>query len=82
MVHIKKIQALVWWTNDRQKFRQDLDPDKFDQATMLEAMQSKQIEIYIPSSNVATITLEKFGPDNFETHEDSFMNMLLQALGI
>ena len=35
-VHIKKIQALVWWINDRQKFGQDLDPAKFNQATMLE----------------------------------------------
>ena len=37
-VHIKKIQALVWWINDRQKFGQDLDPAKFDQATMLASM--------------------------------------------
>ena len=37
-VHIKKIQALVWWINDRQKFGQDLDPAKFNQATMLAAM--------------------------------------------
>ena len=37
-VHIKKIWALVWWINDRQKFGQDLDPAKFDQATMLAAM--------------------------------------------
>ena len=26
-VHIKNIQALVWWINDRQNFGQDLDPD-------------------------------------------------------
>ena len=43
-VHIKKIQALVWWINDRQKSGQDLDPAKFDQATMLAAMQSKRIK--------------------------------------
>ena len=43
-IHIKKIQALVWWINDRQKFGQDLDPAKFDQATMLASMQSKRIE--------------------------------------
>ena len=43
-VHIKKIQALVWWINERQKFGQDLDPAKFDQASMLAAMQSKRIE--------------------------------------
>ena len=35
-VHIKKIQALVWWINDHQKFGQDLDPAKFDQVTMSE----------------------------------------------
>ena len=56
-VHIKTIQALVWWINDRQKFGQDLDPAKFDQATMLESMQSKRIEKDQPSSDVATITL-------------------------
>ena len=81
-VHIKKIYALVWSINDRQKFGQDLDPAKFDQATMLAAMQSKRIEKYQPSSDVATITLEKFDPDDFETHEDSFMNLLSQAFGI
>ena len=81
-VHIKKIQALVWWINDRQKFGQDLDPDEFDQAAMLTAMESKRIEKDQFSSDVATITLAKFDPDDFETHEDSFMNMLSQALGI
>ena len=75
-VHIKNIQALVWWINDCQKFGQDLDPIKFDQATMLAAIQSKRIEKDQPSSNFATITLAKFNPDDFETHEDSFMNML------
>ena len=58
----------------------DLDPSKFDQATILASMQSKRIEKDQPSSDVATITLEKFDPDDFETHEDSFMNMLSQAL--
>ena len=38
-VQIKKIQALVWWINDRQKSGQDLDPAKFDRANMLAAMQ-------------------------------------------
>ena len=56
MVHIKKVQALDWWINERQKFGQDLDPDKFDQATMLAAMQSKRIEKDQLSSNVATIS--------------------------
>ena len=81
-VHIKNIQALVWWINDSQKFGQYLYPAKFNQATMLVSMQLKRIEKDQPSSDVATITLEKFDPDNFETHEDSFMNTLLQALSI
>ena len=81
-VHIKKIQALVWWINDRQKFGQDFDPAKFNQATMLASMQSKRIKKDQPSRDVATITLEKFNPYDFETHEDSFMNMLSQALRI
>ena len=29
-IHIKTLQALVWWINDCQKVGQDLDPDKFD----------------------------------------------------
>ena len=49
---------------------------------MLAAMQSKRIEKDQPSSDVATITLAKFDPDDFETHEDSFVSMLSQALGI
>ena len=49
---------------------------------MLAEMQSKRIEKYQLSSDVATITLSRFDPDNFEAHEDLFMNMLLHALGI
>ena len=64
-VHIKKIQALVWWINDRQKLGQDLDPNKFNQATMLAAMQSTRIEKDQLSSDVATITLAKCDPDDF-----------------
>ena len=70
-VHVKKIQALVCWINDRKKSGQDLDRAKLDQVTMLAAMQSKQIKKDQPSSDVSTINLEKFDPDNFETHEDS-----------
>ena len=82
MVHTKKVQALVWWVNDRQKFGQDLDPDKFDQANMLAAMQQKRITKDQISSNITTITLAKFDPDDLDTHEDSFMNIISQALGI
>ena len=49
---------------------------------MLESMQSKRIEKDQPSRNVATITLAKFDPENFDTRKDSFMNMLSQALVI
>ena len=49
---------------------------------MLAAMKSKRIEKEQLSSNVATITLENFDPDDFETHEDLFMNMISHALGI
>ena len=49
---------------------------------MLASKQSKRIKKDQPSSDVATITLENFDPDDFVTHEKSFMNMLSQALGI
>ena len=42
-VHIKKLQALVWWINDRQRFRQYLNPDGFNQDIMLVAMQLRRI---------------------------------------
>ena len=69
-VHIKNIQALVWWINDHQKLGQDLDPTKFDQVTMLAAMRLKHITKDQPSSDVATITLAKLDPDSFERHEN------------
>ena len=43
---------------------------------MLAAMQSKRIEKDQPSSDVTTITFAKFDPDDFDTHDDSFMKML------
>ena len=49
---------------------------------MLAAMQSKRIEKDQPSSDVTTITFAKFDPDDFDTHDDSFMNMLSQVLDI
>ena len=36
--HIKKVQALVWWINERQKFGQDLNHPKFDLGEMLASM--------------------------------------------
>ena len=82
MIHIKKVQALVWWINDRQNFGQDLNLDGFNQETMLAAMQLKRIEKDHISSDVASTTLANFDPDDFEMHKYSFMNMILQALGI
>ena len=76
MVHIKELQALVYWINDHQKFGQDLNPYEFNQEIMLSAMQLKRIEKDQLSSDVDSTTLDQFDPDNFETHEDSFMNMV------
>ena len=45
-------------------------------------MQSNRTKKEKPSSDVATITLAKFDKDEFETHEESFMNNISQALGI
>ena len=81
-VHIKKAQALVWWINDRQNLRQDLNPYGFNQETMLAEMQSKGIKKEYLSSDVASTTLAKVVSDDFETHEDSFMNTLSLALSI
>ena len=75
-VHIKNVQALVWWINDRQNFGQELNPNGFKQETMLSAMQSKRIKKDQIYSDVAYTTFTQFDPDDFETHEDSFMNMV------
>ena len=45
-------------------------------------MQLKRIEKYQFSSDIATTTLAKFDPDNFDTYDDSFMIMISKALGI
>ena len=80
-VQIKRIQALVWWIHDCQKHLIALDVNNFTPDTLERAIENKRIQKEQASAEVTTKDLSKFDPDNYEIHEDAFLNMLSQTYG-
>ena len=81
-VTIKRLQALIWWIRDRQKRQLTLDSALFTAAAMSEAMRLKEIQKDRPEPDVSVTTLSKFDPDDFDTHEDAFINAMAQTYGV
>ncbi len=80
-VQIKKIQALIWWIKDRQKFGQPVNAADFDDATLQQAINSKRLEKEVTSVDVSMKDLGTFDPDDFDSYEEEFLNMLSQTYG-
>ena len=81
-IQIKKLQALVWWIRDQIKHGQVLDAANFDVAALNSAMERKRVEKERESADVSVKDLGKFDPDDFELHEDAFLNLLTQVYGV
>jgi hypothetical protein len=77
-------QTLIWWVHDRQNKRglvlhaADFDADTLAKA----AMRMKNIRKERADKEPSVTVLGKFDPDDFDTHEGAFLNLMLQTFGV
>jgi hypothetical protein len=86
IVVVKDLQTLgsIWWVRDRQKRNLVLNAADFDAATLAEAAEMKDLrkERRADKEPSPVTVLGKFDPDDFGTHEDAFLNLMLQMFGV
>ena len=82
MVHINKIQALVWWIYYCQQHDILLGADDFVFIIIFDVIESKIIHTYQTSTYMVVKDISNFYPDNYDIHEDLFLNILLQTFGL
>jgi hypothetical protein len=80
-VQIKKLQALVWWVKDRQKRGLELRADEFGPVELELAKNNKRVERERDDTGASIKDLSKFDPDDFDVHEDAFLNLLASTIG-
>ena len=80
-VQIKNLQALVWWIHDQRKHGQALVAHNFTPQVLLDARERKRIEKDQTDTDISVKDLPKFAPDDFDDHEDAFLNFLAQTSG-
>ena len=81
-VVIKHLQTLIWWIRDQQKRGLALNAADFTAATMNEAAEMKGLRRERADKEPSLTDLGKFDPDDFDAHEDAFLNLLAQSFGV
>jgi transposase-like protein len=81
-VVIKRLQTLVWWIRDHQKRELPLNANKFTVETMASAAEMQTLRRKMKGSEPSVKDLGKFDPDDFDAHEDAFLNLLAQSYGV
>jgi hypothetical protein len=79
-VVIKNLQALVWWVKEQIKIGGPLVAARFDAAALEAALVQRVVDAE-RSKAAAPKDLATFDPDDFETHENAFVNLLAQTYG-
>jgi hypothetical protein len=67
---------------DQQKRGQALVAADFNVAAMDEAAEMKNLRHKLADKEAAVTDLGKFDPEDFDTHEDAFLNLLAQSFGV
>jgi hypothetical protein len=86
-IQVKKLQALCHWVHlcylvcDQQKHGQGITQDDWDDDTVMATIEKMFIKKGQDTGNVLAVDMGKFNPDNFETHETAFINLLAQNYG-
>jgi uncharacterized membrane protein YgcG len=81
-VVIKRLQTLVWWIRDQQKRGQALIAANFNVEVMNQAAEMKTLRRERADKEPSISDLGKFDPDDFDAHEDAFLNLLAQSYGV
>jgi hypothetical protein len=80
---LKRLQTLIWWIRDQQKWGLALSAAGFTAETMSEAAtEMKTLRRERAEKEPSVTTLAKFDPDDFDAHEDAFLNLLAQSFGV
>jgi hypothetical protein len=78
-VVIKRLQTLVWWVRDHQKRGLPLVAAEFDAAMMNQVSEMKTLRHELADKDPSVADLGKFDTDDFNAHEDAFLNLLAQS---
>jgi hypothetical protein len=81
-IQVKKLQAFCYWVCDQQKHGQGITQDDWDDDTVMVMIKKMHIKKGRDTGNVLVMDLGKFNPDDFETHETVFINLLVQMYGV
>lgn len=82
-VAIKRIQGLVFWIKDRRLRGLPITAAAFTQEEMESAMMNKVYRKELAEATEPSVNdLGKFNPDDFEIHEDAFVNLLASSFGV
>jgi hypothetical protein len=81
-VVIKWLQTLIWWVRDQQKRGLTLNAADFNAAAMNQASEMKTLRREREEKEPSITDLGKFDPDDFDSHEDMFLNLLAQSFGV
>jgi hypothetical protein len=80
-IQVKKLQVLCYWVRNHQKHGQAINHNDWDEATVQETIEMMSIEKGQDTGNVLVSDLGKFDPEDFETYEMAFINLLTQTYG-
>ena len=81
-MHIKKLQALVYWVKDHDRRGLVADPNSWDEDTMVESMEHKEAEHNFDKIDVASIDPGKCRTDHgWDNWQIAFENKLNATLG-
>jgi hypothetical protein len=81
-VMVKRIQTLVWWVRDHQKRGLPVSAADFTVQAMNEAAEMKGLKRDMAEKEPSVGDLGKFDPDDYDTFEDAFLNLLAQSYGV
>ena len=79
---IQKFKTLVWWVDDQMKRGITPLAANFTVETMNQAALDKRLHKELSECEPTTKDLGKFDPDDFDTYEDAFTNLLKQKYGV
>ena len=81
-VTVQRMKTLVWWVNDQLKRGIDLQAVNFTPEVMKRSAQEKIVRAELADTEPTITDLGKFDPDDFDTYEDAFLNLLGQTFGV
>jgi hypothetical protein len=80
-LQVKKLQALCYWVCDQQKHGQAFDHEDWDNEMMASTIERMHINKERDTGAISVSDLGKFDPEEFETGETVFVNLLSQTRG-